>query len=161
MSDSAGREVAESEREVLLYFLTRVRDAVVRASAGLTAEQQRTPGVPSGTSLLGLIRHLTGVEEHWFQRVFLGQDRDIGISMTVPPGATRDQVVAAYRQACARSDEIVRACPDLSTVATIANPGVPHPVSLRRIVTHMIEETARHAGHADILREQIDGAAGL
>ena len=161
MSDSAGREVAESEREVLLYFLTRVRDAVVRASAGLTAEQQRTPGVPSGTSLLGLIRHLTGVEEHWFQRVFLGQDRDIGISMTVPPGATRNQVVAAYRQACARSDEIVRACPDLSTVATIANPGVPHPVSLRRIVTHMIEETARHAGHADILREQIDGATGL
>jgi hypothetical protein len=55
----------------------------------------------------------------------------------------------------------VRACPDLSTVATIANPGVLHPVSLRRIVTHMIEETARHAGHADILREQIDGATGL
>jgi Protein of unknown function (DUF664) len=46
-------------------------------------------------------------------------------------------------------------------VATIANPGLPHPVSLRRIVTHMIEETARHAGHTDILREQIDGAAGL
>jgi hypothetical protein len=45
-----------------------VRDAVVRVSAGLTAEQQRTPGVPSGTSLLGFIRHLTGVEEHWFQR---------------------------------------------------------------------------------------------
>jgi len=49
-----------------------VRDAVIRVSAGLTAEQQRTPGVPSGTSLLSLIRHLTGVEEHWFQRVFLG-----------------------------------------------------------------------------------------
>ena len=80
------------------------------------------------------------------------------MSMTVPPGATREQVVAAYRQACARSDGIVRACPDLSTVATIANPGVPHPVSVRRIVTHMIEETARHAGHADILREQIDGS---
>jgi hypothetical protein len=86
VSDSAGREVAESEREVLLYFLTRASDAVVRVSAGLTAEQQRTPGVPSGTSLLGLIRHLTGVEEHWFQRVFLGQDHDIDLSMTVPPG---------------------------------------------------------------------------
>ena len=83
------------------------------------------------------------------------------MSMTVPPGATREQVVAAYRQACARSDGIVRACPDLSTVATIANPGVPHPISVRRIVTHMIEETARHAGHADILREQIDGSTGL
>jgi hypothetical protein len=86
VSDSAGREVAESEREVLLYFLARVSDAAVRVSAGLTAEQQRTPGVPSGTSLLGLIRHLTGVEEHWFQRVFLGQDHDIDLSMTVPPG---------------------------------------------------------------------------
>jgi hypothetical protein len=125
VSDSAGREVAESEREVLLYFLTRASDAMVRVSAGLTAEQQRTPGVPSGTSLLGLIRHLTGVEEHWFQRVFLGQDHDIDLSMTVPPGATSDQVVAACRQGCALSDEIVRACPDLSTVATIANPGVP------------------------------------
>ena len=83
------------------------------------------------------------------------------MSMTVPPGATREQVVAAYREACARSDGIVRACPDLSAVATIANPGVPHPVSVRRIVTHMIEETARHAGHADILREQIDGSTGL
>jgi hypothetical protein len=78
----------------------------------------------------------------------------------VPPGATGDQGVAAYRPACARSDEIVRACPDLSTVAAIANPGEAHPVSLRRIVTHMIEETARHAGHADIVREQIDGATG-
>ena len=104
---------------------------------------------------------LTGAEEHWFQRVFLGQDRDIDLSMTVPPGATRDQVVAAYRQACARSDEIVRACPDLSAVATIANPAVPRPVSLRPGVTPMIEQTARHAGHAGILREQADGATGL
>ncbi len=101
------------------------------------------------------------MEEHWFQRVFRGQDRAIDMSMTVPAGVTRDQVVAACRQACARSDEIVRACPDVSTVAAIANPGEAHPVSLRRIVTHMIEETARHAGHADILREQIDGATGL
>ena len=127
MSDSAGREVAQSEREVLVCFLTRVRDAVVRVSAGLTAEQQRTPGVPSGTSLPGLIRHLTGVEEHRFRRVFLGQERDIGTSMTLP---------------------------DLSTVATIANPGVSHPVSLRPIVTHMIEETARHAGHAASCRSR-------
>ena len=66
MSDSAGREAAECE--VLSCFLTRVRDAVVRVSARLTAGQQRTRGVPSGTSLPGLIRHLTGVEEHRFQR---------------------------------------------------------------------------------------------
>ena len=161
MGEGAGRDLMESERDVLLFFLNRVRDAVVRASAGLTGEQQRIRGVPSGTNLLGLIRHLTAVEEHWFQRVFLGQDRRVDMSMDVPASATCDEVVAACRQACARSDEIVRACPALSTMAKAANPGEDRAVSLRRIVVHMIEETARHAGHADILRERIDGATGL
>jgi uncharacterized damage-inducible protein DinB len=137
------------------------RGAVVRTLDGLTDAQQRTPGVASGTNLLGLIRHLTGVEEHWFQLVFLGEDRDPDESMDVPVNETRDAVVVAYRVACARSDEIVRACSDLSTMAKIANPGEDQPISLRRIVAHMIEETARHAGHADILREQIDGATDL
>ncbi len=160
MSDSAGREVAKSEREVPLYFLTRARDAVVRVSAGLTAEQQRTPGVPSGTSPLGLTRHRTGAEEPWFQRVFPGQDHDIDLSMTAPPGATSGQVAAACRRARARSDEIVRPAPICPPSPPSPIPASP-PVSLRRIVTHMIEETARHADHADILREQIDGATGL
>jgi uncharacterized damage-inducible protein DinB len=161
MSDGPGRDLAESESDVLLFFLNRVRDAVVRASAGLTSEQQRMPGVPSGTSLLGLVRHLAAVEEHWFQRVFLGEDRSIDMSMDLPAGATRDEVVAAYRRACARSDEIVRACPSLSMLARTANPGEDRVRSLRRLLVHMIEETARHAGHADILRERIDGATGL
>ena len=117
--------------------------------------------MPSGTNLLGLIQHLTGVERHWFERVFLDDDPGIDDSMDVPVDATRDEIVAAYRVACARSDEIVRACPDLSTMAKIANPGEDEVDSLRRIVAHMIEETARHAGHADILREQIDGATEL
>ena len=83
------------------------------------------------------------------------------MSMTVPPGATRDQVVAACRQACACSDEIGRGLPRSVHGGRDRQSRPTHPVSLRRIVTHMIEETARHAGHADILREQIDGAAGL
>ena len=98
---------------------------------------------------------------HWFERVFLDDDRGVGDSMDVPFDATSDDAVAAYRAAYARSDEIVRACPDLSTLARIANPGEDEIDSLRRIVAHMIEETARHAGHADILREQIDGATDL
>lgn len=92
-----GHELAESEPEVLLYFLNKMRDAVVRTSEQLTDELQRAPGVPSGTSLLGLIQHLTGYEEHWFQRVFLGEDRDMDTSMDVPADATREEVVAAYR----------------------------------------------------------------
>jgi len=161
MFDHPVRDLVGSERDVLLHYLNKMRDAVVRTSEGLTDEQQRTAGVPSGTNLLGLIRHLTWVEEHWFRRVFLGEDRDTDDSMYVPDGEPREEVVTAYREACARSDEIVRACADLSTMAKIANPGEDQPVSLRRIVAHMIEETARHAGHADILREQIDGATDL
>ena len=136
MRDTSGPDLVGSERDVLLYYLNKMRDAAVRTSEGLTDEQQRTPGVPSGTNLLGVIQHLTGVEVHWFERVFLGQDRDIGDSMDVRADATHDEVVAAYRGACARSDEIVRACPDLSTMAKIANPGEDQRDSLRRIVAH-------------------------
>jgi uncharacterized damage-inducible protein DinB len=161
MSDGSGHDFMESEREVLLFFLNRVRDAVVRASGGLTDEQARRAGVPSGTNLLGLIRHLTAVEEHWFLRVFLGEDRRTEMSMDVPAEATPDEVVSAYQRACIRSDEIVRTSSGLSAMARTANPGEDRVASLRRIVVHMIEETARHAGHADILREQIDGATGL
>jgi uncharacterized damage-inducible protein DinB len=160
MGDNTIYDLAGSEREVLLYYLNGMRNAVVRKSEGLTDEQLRAPGVPSGTNLLGLIQHLTGVEKHWFQRVFRGEDLDADRSMQVPVGVTRDQVVAAYREAGARSDEIVRACADLSTLAKIANPGEEGRDSLRVIMAHIIRETARHAGHADILREQIDGVTG-
>lgn len=152
---------AESEAEVLLFFLDRLRNSVVRAAAGLSDEQQRAPGVPSGTSLLGLVRHLTGVERHWFQEVFLGGQTDADTSMHVPPGTSTEEVVSAYRTACARSNEIVRAAPNLSVSARAVNPGEDRTASLRRIVVHMIDETGRHAGHADILREQIDGATDL
>jgi uncharacterized damage-inducible protein DinB len=154
---TAGPDLVGSERDVLLYYLDKMRNAVVRTSEGLTDEQQRTAGVPSGTNLLGIVRHLTAVETHWFERVFLGADVSIDFSMDVPAGATRADIVGAYRAACARSDEIVRACPDLSATAAIVHPGEDELDSLRRIVAHMIEETARHAGQADILREQIDG----
>ncbi len=142
---------------MLLHYLNKNRDAVVRTSEGLTDEQQRTPGVPTGTNLLGLVRHLTWVEQHWFRFVFLDEVLDIDDAMDAPADTTRDQVVTAYREACARSDAIVRACPDLSTMSKIANPGEDDTRSLRVIMAHMIEETARHAGQADILREQIDG----
>ncbi len=161
MPDTTGPDLIGAERDVLLYYLNKMRAAVIRTCAGLTDQQQRSPGVPSGTNLLGIVHHLTGVERHWFELVFLGDDSDIDMSMDVNVDTTHDHVVAAYRQACARSDEIVRACADLSTMAAIANPGEDDIDSLRRIVAHMIEETARHAGQADILREQIDGVTEL
>ena len=157
MAPNREPDLVGSERDVLLNYLNKNRDAVVRVSEGLTDAQQRTPGVDSGTNLLGLIQHLTGVEEHWFRLVFLGEDIEPNQSMDVPPEASHDEIVAAYRAACARSDEIMLACPGLSTLAQIENPGEDEKDSLGRIAAHMIEEIARHAGQADILREQIDG----
>jgi hypothetical protein len=113
--------------------------------------------VPSGTNLLGTIQHLTAVEAHWFRMVFLGEAIEPDDSMVVPAGVTREEVVATYRAECARSDEIMRGCPDLSTLAKQENPGEEGLDALRRIAAHMIEETARHAGQCDILRELIDG----
>lgn len=158
--DTSG-DAGVAERDALLFFLNRVRDAVVRTSEGLTDAEQRGAGVPSGTNLLGLVQHLTGMEVHWFQRVFLGQASEVDTSMHVSASRSRDDVVAAYRDACAASDRIVHACPDLSILAKGSNPGERQRASLRRIIVHMIEETARHAGHADILRERIDGATDL
>jgi uncharacterized damage-inducible protein DinB len=158
VADTTGPDLIGSERDVLLHYLNKMRDAVVRTSEGLTDAQQHTPGVPSGTNLLGIIQHLAGVERHWFRLVFLGEDLVCNMSMDLPANVTRSDVVTTYQAACARSDDIVRACPELSTLSAIANPGEDEQVSLRVIVAHMIEETARHAGHADILRELIDGA---
>lgn len=150
-----------TEHEVLVHFLNKMRNAVINVSAGLTDAQVRKPGVASGTNLLGLIAHLTWCEEHWFQRVYLGREITSDWSLTAPDGLNRDDAVAADRRAGERSDEIVLGCADLSTLADIPNPDEDLRVPLRVIAAHMIEETGRHAGHADILREQIDGATGL
>ena len=150
-------DLVHSERDVGLRFLNKMRDAVVAVCDGLSDEQLRTSGVGSGTNLLGLIHHLTGVEEHWFQLVFLGEDRLVDLAMQAPPGTGFEDAVALYQQAGRLSDEIIRAADDLSTLSAIPNPGEEKLDSLRVIVAHMIEETARHAGHADIIREQIDG----
>jgi hypothetical protein len=114
--------------------------------------------VPSGTSLLGLVKHLTFVETAWFQWSFAGLDVQLP-SGDLQPGDTAESVLAAYRGAVTRNNEILDGCRDLdrrcARKATAAE-----PMSLRWVLVHMVEETARHAGHADIIREQIDGSIG-
>src|SRR5438128_11667065 len=88
VADTTGPDLIRSERDVLLRYLNKMRDAVVVTSESLTDEQLRTPGVPSGTNLLGLIRHLTGVEQHWFRLVFLGEKLMCNMSMDVPASLT-------------------------------------------------------------------------
>jgi uncharacterized damage-inducible protein DinB len=154
-------DLIHSERDVLQRYLTKNRQAVISACGSLTEQQLRSAGVPSGTSLLGLVAHLTGAEQHWFRFVFLGENIRCNLSMDVPAAQSAVSVIAAYRQACRESDAVIANCPDLSTLAAVANPGEQQLDSLRLITAHMVEETARHAGHADILREMIDGATEL
>lgn len=146
------------ERETLLAFLDYLREAMVRKVDDLEDEQVRHSPVPTGTSLLGLLKHLTMVEVLWFQLWFAGRDIPAP-SNDLEPGDTTESVVAAYRQAITAANDIVAATDSLDQLA--AKPGTaPEPLSLRWVLVHMVEETGRHAGHADIVRELIDGQTG-
>ncbi|MBI3685891.1 MAG: DinB family protein [Actinobacteria bacterium] len=148
------------EKTTLLAFLDYLRGAVAAKLAGLTDAQARTPGVPSGTSLLGLVTHLTAVEFDWFVWAYAGADVPLADHQLPPAaGETAGGLLAAYRDTIARTNAIIAGCTDLDRPgARSLREGAPP--SMRWILVHMIEETARHAGHADILREGIDGAVG-
>ena len=139
-------------------FLDYLRESVIMKVNGLDEKAARRSGVPSGTSLLGLIKHLTTVEAVWFQFAFVGRD-DTVPGDEIEPADTVTSAVAAYRHAIRTSNDIVDQCNDLDRLCARA-PTTPEPLSLRWLLVHMVEETARHAGHADILREQIDGQTG-
>jgi uncharacterized damage-inducible protein DinB len=146
------------ERQTLVEFLDYLRESVIIKASGLPEEQARTPGVPSGTSLMGLVKHLTLVEIVWFQHRFAGEDVWVPHDALGPDDRV-DHLIGDYRAATARSNEIVATCDDLG--AHSARPFFDvGPLTLRWILVHMVEETARHAGHADILRERIDGSVG-
>ena len=157
------RPIAGPEREMLVAFLDFQRDTLLWKISGLGEEQARREWTPSGTCLLGLVKHLAYVERSWFQRTFAGQDvyipwraGDPGGDFRIEPEDTIESVVAFYRAEVERSRAITASAASLDEVAR--NPDRPH--TLRRILIHMIEETARHNGHADILRELTDGATG-
>lgn len=119
---------------------------------GAPEPQVRTALVPSGTNLLGLLNHLTFVER-W---IFLGDKiTDWPATFHAAPGDTVADVVDRYRTTVRQADDVLDRCTDLAAPV----PGRNSP-SVRWAFTHMIEETGRHAGHADILRELIDGATG-
>jgi uncharacterized damage-inducible protein DinB len=154
------------ERDTLAGFLDFHRATLLWKLEGLDDEQVRRAMVPSGTSLLGIVKHLAYVERSWFQGVWAGQEislpwtrEDPDADWRIEPEETTGQVVAFYDGECDRSREIVAKAASLDEV-------VEHPrregwrMTRRWILTHMIEETARHVGHADILREQLDGATG-
>jgi uncharacterized damage-inducible protein DinB len=153
------------ERQVLEAFLDFHRQVLVSKVDGISENEARHRRVPSKTTLAGLIKHMIGVERGWFQEVLGGRNpEDIGPnvgggeeSWDLAESETVSSLIEEYEQTCEQSRR---------TAARFAlDDAVPEPdmgqVSLRWIYVHMIEETARHAGHADILREQTDGAAGI
>jgi uncharacterized damage-inducible protein DinB len=154
---------AGGEREVLEVFLDLYREVVRRKLTGLSDDQARQRLVPSQTTLAGLIKHLAAVEREWFQLILAqpsaaeigGIPADDG--WTVGAADTVTDLIADYQRACAESRQVAS--------ALALDDSVPHrrlgQVSLRWVYSHMIEESARHAGQADILREQTDGATGF
>ncbi len=149
--------VVDGEIETALAFLGYLRDGVARKLDGLTEDQVRRAMVPSGTSLLGLVKHLTEVETYWIQRRFAGLDLalvDDGFVLTVDD--TSASVLRAYRRAAARTDDIAANAGDPERPMARSS----HGLTLRWALAHLTEETARHAGHADILRELLDGVTG-
>jgi hypothetical protein len=159
------------ERTALGTFLRAQRSSVLAIVEGLDDPDLRRPAVPSGWTVLGMIEHLGRAERLWFQQVIAAaansaRDRhnaepegDGGPFATSRPV---QEVFAFYREQAARSDEILANTPLDSTPAGRLPPGMTDEIhTVRDIVLHMLEETARHAGHLDIARELLDGKTGL
>jgi hypothetical protein len=151
-------DLIADERTQLEQFLDTNRAELVETLQGLTEAQARTRLVPSLTTPLGLLKHAAFAERVWFHVALAGNTRaELGMPEEIEPtfGFTDEDTVASaiagYEQACAESREIAAGY-SLDDLALHNRRG---PLSLRWIYLHMIEELARHAGHADILREQI------
>lgn len=152
--------LAGDEKSSLHISLGRHRDAVLWKLEGLDDEQLRRAMTPSGTTMLGVVKHLAGVEYQWFCQTY-GLDTeplelDPIADMTVGPHESTDAIIAFYRRACTASDKQINKL-NLDDLGTA---WFGEQVSLRRVLIGMVEETARHAGHLDIMRELLDGAAG-
>jgi uncharacterized damage-inducible protein DinB len=152
------------ERTMYQNWLEFHRGTLLWKCAGLNDEQLKTASVsPSNLTLLGLVRHMTEVERAWFRVRASGLDLSHLYSPEDDPDGDFDNVadaqvqenLATFRQECLEADEAVRTT-DLEHIFIHRDT----PISLRWVYVHMIEEYARHNGHADLLRECLDGATG-
>jgi uncharacterized damage-inducible protein DinB len=153
------------ERSTLLAFLEWQRATLAKKCAGLEADQLRQRSAePSTLSLIGLVRHMADVEAGWFRRTLGGEDvvyhyssdEDLDGEFDNVAAADVDEAFATWRDECARADEIV----SRRALDATGRHRTGREVSMRWILIHMIEEYSRHNGHADILRQRIDGATG-
>jgi uncharacterized damage-inducible protein DinB len=155
------------ERSVLLDYLGHYRQTLERKCADLDAEQLARRAVPpSNLSLLGLVRHLADAEAGWFREVMSGEaaplhfrtadDVDAAFNGAVADPAVVAEAWQCWRAEVANAERVVAEAPSLDVVGD--RDGVP--IVLRELLVHMIEEYARHCGHADLIREVIDGRTG-
>jgi hypothetical protein len=157
--------------QCLLAFLAAQRDAVLAIVDGLDEDAWHRSVVPSGWTPAGLVEHLSGAEWHWFQGVVTGARPEPPPGEDVAPydpeaafvtDRPSAEIIAEYRDICALSDAVLAATPlSARPRGRHGDPEMDEPPDVRWVVLHMIEETARHAGHLDIARELIDGRTGL
>ena len=152
-----------AEKESLQASLNRHRDVVLWKLDGLDDEQLRRPMVPSGTNLIGLVKHLASVEYGWFCSTFGRPSQEIEFDendpdadMRAEPGETTADIVAYYKRARAAADAVIDEL-DVDATGTAWSGEI---VSMRWVLIHMLEDTVRHAGQMDIIRELVDGATG-
>ncbi|GAA3062367.1 Protein of unknown function (DUF664) [Actinokineospora globicatena] len=168
MTDSADTRVEPpytgDERQQLTAFLDFLRGTIAHKSAGLSEPDAHRSVLPSPLmTVAGLLSHLRWVEAYWFDVSLGGQPNRAPYSAERPDGEfeiaadlSLDQLLADYAEQCARSREVTAAMGLDDTVAFRGE----HRLSLRWVLIHMIEETGRHAGHLDVIRELLDGVTG-
>ncbi|MBW5420785.1 DUF664 domain-containing protein [Streptomyces sp. BG9H] len=156
-------------RTDLRVYLQDARDALLWKLEGLSEYDIRRPLTPTGTNLLGLVKHVTSAEALYFGATFgrpfeapplwITGGAEANADLWATADETREQIVGLYRKVWAHSDATIKSL-ELDAVGRI--PGNErHEMTLHRILVHMIAETTRHAGHADVVRELIDGTTGL
>ncbi len=153
-----------TERAILTGFLSDRRLTLELKCSGLSAEQMARQSVPpSDLSLLGLVRHLAGVEQYWFRQVIAGEEvsrlyvgaggEDFAFNVD-PESRIVEEAWATWRSEVAYAEGLIERTPDLGQL------GRGKPVPVREVLVHLIREYAQHMGHADLLRERIDGRIG-
>ena len=158
-------------KDHLHLYLREGREALLWKLDGLSEYDVRRPLVPTGTNLLGLVKHVASMEAIYFGATFgrpfseplpwLDDDAEPNADMWATAEESREHIVDFYRRACAHADTTIETLP-LDVVGEVAWWSEAHrQVTLHRILIHMVAETDRHAGQADIVRELIDGTAGL
>ena len=158
MGGAAAHDGPDPSTAALIHFLEAQRASVLAIVDGLDEHALRAAVLPSGWSPIGLIEHLGDAERHWFQQVATGTAAD----RSGWDRSHTDGVLAYYRDQCRRSNAVLASTPLSSPPAGEHGLDLEDDVAdLRWIALHMIEETARHAGHLDVVRELLDGRTGL